>query len=205
MKELLERVRRIRTDFVEQEQALSELRAEKLNRLTLLCRRGVVPEDEAVALFTSAVDAMAEQGERRFRNAVQSYTRPRQHSDRLPPSAGSSGPPESIFSLMGFHSSSPGVAPDHVPETLAFLFRDRIVETGRAMIADAVREADQAGRLVPGEERRLEEIPDLEREIDQVANEQEAIRAELESLNRDETGAGKSGRPTINQGGETAT
>lgn len=184
MSEVLERVRRLRAEFTEQEQRLSVLRMEKINRLALLCRRGVVPEDEAVALFTSAVDAMAGEGERRFRNGILGFTRPRHESDRLPPSAGSAGRPESIFSLLGFRSSSPGVAPDHVPETLAFLFRDRIVETGRAMIAEAVREADQADRLVPGEDHRLDEIRALENEIDGLTEDQTAIRAELDALGR---------------------
>jgi hypothetical protein len=186
MSEVVEKVRQLRAEFEEQEQRLSALRTEKVNRLVLLCRRGVVPESEAVALFTSAVDALAGEGERRFLNGVRGYARPRHASDRLPPSAGSSGPPESIFSLLGFRSSSPGVAPDHAPETLAFLFRDKIVETGRAMIAEAVREADQQDRLVPGEDARVDEIRDLEAEIDQVANEQEAVRDELDSLNREQ-------------------
>jgi predicted phage-related endonuclease len=54
------------------------------------------------------------------------------------------------------------------------------------MIAEAAREADQTVRLVPGEDARLKEIEGLEREIDQVAEEQKAIRAKLESLNRDQ-------------------
>ena len=183
-------VRHLREQLEESERSMSALRAEKANRLVLLCRRGVVPEEEAVELFTRAVDAMAEQGERRFRNGVLGYARPRHESDRMPPSAGSTGQLSSISSLLGFGpSSSPGRAIGDSPEVLAFLLRDRIVETGRAMIAEAVREADQADRLVPGEDRRLEEIRDLEREIDQVAAEQEAVRAELDSLNRDQARA----------------
>jgi hypothetical protein len=189
MTDIIQRVRRLREQLEDHERSLSAFRTEKVNRLVLLCRRGVVPEEEGLEAFTRAVDALAEQGERRFRDGVRGYTRPRHASDRLPPSAGSSGPPESVFSILGFHPSSPGVAPTNVPEFLAFMFRDQIIERGREMIAEAVREADQADRLVPGEDHRLDEIRDLEREIDQLSADQEAVREELDSLNRDQARA----------------
>lgn len=183
--DVLDRVRKLRTELDEQQTEISSSLGEKLARLSLLCARGIVPEHEACAAFESRVDALAAEGESQIRQAVGGFLRPRHETRNASPSTFGRGPVPSISSMLGFRNqSSPGLAVGNAPDVLAFLLRDQLIAAGRAMIQEACAEADRDDRLVPDEETRQDEIESLDDEIDRLSADAEAIRAELASIGR---------------------
>lgn len=185
MGELLEKVRKLRSELDEQQSEIQSSLGEKMARLSLLCARGIVPEHEACAAFESRVDAMATEGESQIRQAVGGFLRPRHEARNASPSTFGRGTVPSIISMLGFRNqSSPGLAVGNAPDVLAFLLRDQLIAAGRAMIREAVVEADRDDRLVPDEETRQDEIESLDDEIDRLRADAEAIQSELASIGR---------------------
>jgi len=184
MSNLLERVKQLKAELQEQEASIAALRTQKLDRLGVLCQRGVLPEVEAVEILTARVDEMAHDGAKRFRNSIGTFTRPR-HGCRNVRASGSTIGTATISGMLGFRpSSSPGLGISELPSVLCLLLRDEILEAGRAMIRDACAEAQAAGRLLPDEATRHAEIARLDDEVDQLSADQKAVRAELDSIGR---------------------
>lgn len=209
MSNLLERVQQLKAELQEQEASISGLRREKLDRLGVLCQRGVLPEAEAMEILTARVDEMARQGANSFRYSIGSFTRPR-HECRNARASGSMIGSAAISSLLGFRqSSSPGLGIGELPSVLCFLLRDEILEAGRAMIREACAEAQAAGRLLPDEATRQAEIASLDDEVDQLQAEHEAVRAELDSMGRAQQDLSQRRGPVVHQldagGGKTAS
>lgn len=179
MNEVLDRVKALRDEMVAHERELSELYRQRLARLTLLCRRGIVPESEAMDLLEQHVEHAAAEGGRRFRNGIDGFLRPGHRARNEQSSAAS---PAGLSEILGYRFTYPGRGVGDSPETLCFLLKDRILEEGRILIREACREAKEAGRMVPDRETREREISALDDEIERLRADHEQVKRDVQSL-----------------------
>jgi len=173
MSEAVERIRALRRELDEQQSAIEAKRNEKIFRISLLCGTGFVPESESFERFKDQIDDAAAKGEQRLRNGISGFLRPSHDARNKSASARVHSGAPSLATLFG-----------DVPEVLAYLLHDELIEAGRAMIHEAVQEAERSDRLVPDHESRISEIDTLDDEIDQLTEDAEAIRSELHSIGR---------------------
>jgi len=179
MSDVLDRVEKLRRELAEHERQIGDLSRQRLARLTLLCKRGIVPEAEALELFEQHVEHATSQGRKQFRNGIDGFLRPAHQSrNEQNPSGGI----RSLSGILGFTFTHPGRGVGDSPEVLAFLLKDQILDAGRTLIREACQEAKEAGNQVPDRETREREIQALDDEIDQLRADHDQVKRDAQSL-----------------------
>lgn len=168
----LDRIRQLRQDAIDAKREIENQIHETKSRINEVCRRGVLPFDEAFSTWKAAFESYADDGKARLEKSFSEYASP---NDPDPTTDRTATRFDASYELQTRTNAS-GVIRDN-GAVFAHLHRETIIEQARAWFEERCKECN-----VPPANERADELQRLASQLKDLEDEQADIEDELAEL-----------------------